>query len=209
MKDTAIRKVFGKQQKLQGAFPALAIVQGLTQYDWEAAWPGIQKAMIGLGTAAIAALQGEAVARGLSGLASKIASFQPTASPAPGGTLLPEVSMPYIPAIPMHQTTDPYRSDYVPTKWLQWQDTMHLLEQDVKSFTPPPPPRDPCDFVRSLSRRANDLWKRWKYLGKGGMDTSSNYTRLMMLNHAIKMVADKFCEKSDDFPDDPTFWANA
>jgi len=78
MKDTTIRKIFGKQEKLQGGIGlALSLIQGLTQYDWEAAWPGIQRAMIGLGAAAIAALQGEAIAKGLADLASRIATYQP------------------------------------------------------------------------------------------------------------------------------------
>jgi hypothetical protein len=128
MTDSATRKLFGAQP-LTGAAPVVyALLQGLTQYNWEAAWPGIQKALTGLSIATIAAVKGEAIARGLVGLAERISAFEPTASPMPGAPLTPQVSMPYIPLSPtmraktMEEAQDDLYTDYLSRKLEQiWE----------------------------------------------------------------------------------------
>jgi len=155
MKATAIRKIFGKQEKLQGGIGlALSLIQGLTQYDWEAAWPGIQRAMIGLGAAAIAALKAESIAKGIPGLAERIASFGGTIDVS--GNVQDEsrtqfgdlsVPAPYMPIAMPDSIVGPAAT----------------LNRDVDQFmaTPPKPPHDPCRYVAGFRRSVENLYDRF------------------------------------------------
>jgi len=127
--DKTIKRLFGSKPPIQGALgPAIAIIQGLSQYDWEAAWPGIQKAMIGLGAAAIVTLKGEAIAKGIPRLAERIASFGGTIdisgnvqdqSRSAFGDAFPTSipSLPYIPLIPIRKQAELAQARSIPQGW--------------------------------------------------------------------------------------------
>lgn len=101
----ATKKLFGSRP-LTGAGPLVhQLLQGISQYNWEAAWPGIQKALAGLSIATIAAIKGEAIARGLSELANAIASdpminVGGVQEGSESAFYSPQVGMPYIPLSP-------------------------------------------------------------------------------------------------------------
>ena len=114
LKDETIHKIFGA--RLQGSIGlALSLVGRASMINWEALWPQMQRAMIGLSVAAIAVVQGEAIRRGLSELADRIASFQPVASPMPGEALTRAEAMP-VPYIPVPSIPIPRWRDYIATQ---------------------------------------------------------------------------------------------
>ena len=143
MKSEAIAKVFGGQKLKSGIGTVLPLLYGLTQLNWEAAWPGIQKAMIGLGTASIAVLKGEAIQRGLTDLAGRIAAFEPTASPIPGGPLIPRVNMPYIPLSPTMRAQG-YNEEGLKAQSLELQKTIERYREI------PPPNKERCLKIQEL-----------------------------------------------------------
>lgn len=110
-----IQKIFHQDEKQvlgAGVGVAVAIIDGLTRVDWQAAWPGIQRALIGLGAGAIAYLQRHAIGRGLNELAARIAAFEPVA------TRLPEEAM---------SRTMPYLEVWDPAA-----DAINLPQQGLK-----------------------------------------------------------------------------
>ena len=136
MKREAIKKVFGAKPRAKctpltgGIGAAVAIIDGLTKYNWETAWPSIQKATIGLGGIAIAIIQGAAIRKGLFDLADRIASFRPVASPMPGEALTRAEAMP-VPYVPF-PTIKAKDFDWTPeTDW--FKELGYEKESEIKA----------------------------------------------------------------------------
>lgn len=92
---------------------ALALMDAMSTTNWEELWPAFQSVLIGLGAGAAAVLKGEAISRGLTDLADKIASFQPVATPDDPSLPVPNL-LPY---------TDPW-NDEAGKKNKDWQDQL-------------------------------------------------------------------------------------
>lgn len=161
MKREAIKKVFGAKSHAKytpltgGIGTVVAIIDGLTKYNWEAAWPAMQKAMIGLGVAAIATIQGEAIRKGLSELAERIAAFQPIASPMPGEPLTwaEAMPLPHIPLPPLEITS--FQESMVPL-------LVRALLNETYSESPMFPQKNICEFLtRHLANAEADLDIPW------------------------------------------------
>lgn len=156
LKNETIKKIFGAN--IQGGMGlALTLLERASTVNWETLWPQFQKAMIGLGVAAIATIQGEAIRKGLSELAERIASFQPTVSPMPGEPLTRAEAMP-IPYIPAPSI--PYPPESITIKHAEIGHVSDALNQinslqDKLSSIPPSGP-DRCKELLMLAESINN-----------------------------------------------------
>ena len=75
MRTSTIKRIFASKLQAQVSLAAEQLIQMATETNWEAMWPSIQRALIGLSTAAIMTAKWHALSIGLTGLANKIATY--------------------------------------------------------------------------------------------------------------------------------------
>lgn len=108
----------------------LQLISMLQPETWESYWPAIKQALAGLSAGSIAYVAGKAASQGLSGLAEKIRSFQPVATPDNPSLPVPNLDLP---GIDMGQLeSDPNAIDF---SRVELDDTLFYPSQAKKAGT--------------------------------------------------------------------------